>query len=194
MAKRKKPDPATKGSSKGRKKKPIRNTSQAPPPVPPLPTSTSGSGNQQWLDIFFAQGGEFTAPSTQERAESIPTITPERIVPLVEFKEENGQSVLMYLENVEGVGIGSPSRTELDAMRIAALAGRASMKPKPRNVKRDAAIVRLHDQKKVPFKQIGRRLMKENGQWCGDDGKPLGSEAVRQAYYRARKRGGTPPD
>jgi len=60
--------------------------------------------------------------------------------------------------------------------------------PKPRNTERDATIVRLHDEKKFSFGQIGRQLFNLNKAWVGPDGKYLQRDAVRQAYYRLKNK------
>lgn len=60
--------------------------------------------------------------------------------------------------------------------------------PKPRNTERNAAIVRLHDEEKLSFGQIGRALAKRNSAWVGRDGKPLTYAAVEKAYRDEKKR------
>jgi hypothetical protein len=59
---------------------------------------------------------------------------------------------------------------------------------KPRNGDRDTEIVRLHDEKRLTFGQIGRRLKVINPTWVGRDKKPLAAKTVQRAYHRFCKR------
>jgi len=115
---------------------------------------------------------------------------PQRNIPRFEVgKTADGRTTWLEAEVVEGVAIAASNRVELDATRDGVLLGRASMKPKPRNAERDAAIVRLHDEERLPHKQIGPQLMALNPTWCREDGSAMDGEAIRQAYRRAKTRG-----
>jgi hypothetical protein len=60
--------------------------------------------------------------------------------------------------------------------------------PKPRNVERDAAIVRLRDQEGLTFGKIAKRLKTLNPKWASEDGTPMKRDAVEKAYQRMKKR------
>jgi hypothetical protein len=59
---------------------------------------------------------------------------------------------------------------------------------KPRNVERDSAIVRLHEQEGLTFGQIPRRLQSLNPKWAREGGRPMERDAVEKAYHRMKKR------
>lgn len=61
------------------------------------------------------------------------------------------------------------------------------MKPKERKCERDARIVELANEG-MPHKHIGRRLMDENPEWVGKNGKPLTTAAIKVVCARKRKR------
>lgn len=58
---------------------------------------------------------------------------------------------------------------------------------KPRNTERDKMIVKLHDEDKLSYGKIARKLLQHNAEWAGDDGKPIQYDAVRNAYNRMKK-------
>jgi len=100
-----------------------------PPTPPPQPTSAADPNCPAWIDYVCGQGGGFVAKAgaPQPDGETRVRVLKARAVPQVQVgTREDGRPEVLYLETVEGVGIGAPTRDALQERREGVLLGQAS--------------------------------------------------------------------
>ncbi len=105
---------------------PLPQPPAPPTPSPPQPTSAADPACLEWINYVCGQGGGFiAAPGATQPAPEIPTIRARPVPQIRVGKREDETPELLYLDTVEGVGIGARTREGLEDCREGVLQGQA---------------------------------------------------------------------
>jgi hypothetical protein len=95
----------------------------------------------------------------------------------------------LLLREVEGLPPHRDFKHLLDRFQVTRCtdmlnSAKLSRHRKPRrNAERNAEIIRLHVEEGKTFGEIGSLLKRKNRAWTGRDGRPLGYDTVKKAFY-----------